>query len=64
MTFCVAVFALILTASPLLAQEPIEGPLPVTAAQKPMTNDTVIRMTKAGLDDSLIVQSVRTRAGQ
>ena len=32
-------------------------------AQQPLTNDSVIRMTKAGLGDSLIVESINATPG-
>ena len=57
--------------SPVLmrAQDPVDGPVagplaaPKTAPAK-MTNDSVIRMVKAGLSDDLIVQSIGTQPGQ
>jgi hypothetical protein len=54
----------------LHAQEPAldtsAGPMLSTpaAAPKAMTNDSVIRMVKAGLGDDLIVQTIRTQPGQ
>ena len=42
------------------------GPLTVPAAhpKSQMNNDALIRMTRAGLDDSLILETVRTQPGQ
>ena len=54
-------------AATLHAQEPVQdtagGPL---AAPKPkaMTNDSVVRMVKAGLGDDLIVQTIEAQPGQ
>jgi len=54
----------------LHAQEPAldtsAGPIPSaqTAPAKAMTNDSVIRMVKAGLGDDLIVQTIHTQPGQ
>jgi hypothetical protein len=55
--------ALLLATASLRAQEPVEGPLPPppSAAQTGLTNQTVIKMTKAGLEDSIILQTIRSR---
>jgi hypothetical protein len=64
-----AVVALAVTFAPptARAQAPTltEGPLaaPVTAP-KEMTNDSVIRMVKAGLSDDLIAQTISTQPGK
>ncbi len=44
----------------------VEGPLnvPKTAKQAALDNDAIVRMTKAGLDDALILQTVRSQPGQ
>jgi hypothetical protein len=43
----------------------VAGPLPASkAAQAKMSNDSVIRMQKAGLSDDLIVQTIGTQPGQ
>jgi hypothetical protein len=43
----------------------VAGPLPVPkAVQAKMTNDSVIRMAKAGLGDDLIVQTIGAQPGQ
>jgi hypothetical protein len=57
------VFAALLLALPLVAQM-AEGPLPPPPAQKVLTNEAIIKMTKAGLDDGLILQTVRTQSGE
>lgn len=62
------VLSLMLGASPLAAQgtTPQEGPLqPGGDVSRPhaLTNDTVIRMSKAGLDDTVIVQTIQTQPG-
>jgi hypothetical protein len=41
-----------------LGQQP--GALPAGAADKPLTNQDVIRMVKAGLGDDLIIGKIRT----
>jgi hypothetical protein len=58
-------------ASPVLlrAQEstdgPVAGPLPAPkTAPATMTNDSVVRMAKAGLSDDLIVQTIGSQPGQ
>jgi len=44
---------------------PVAGPLPVPrTAQSKMTNDSVLRMAKAGLSDDLIVQTIGAQPGQ
>jgi hypothetical protein len=66
-----AVVALALTFTPgsasARAQAPTlsEGPLAAPATPpKEMTNDTVIRMVKAGLSDDLIAQTISTQPGK
>jgi hypothetical protein len=66
---CLVLFCL---ASPALssAQDSIDngqtaGPLPTPrSVQTKMTNDSVIRMVKAGLNDDLIVQTITDQPGQ
>jgi len=59
-----------LFAPALLAQDAVDGgavagPLPVPkAVQTKMTNDSVIRMAKAGLSDDLIVQTISAQPGE
>jgi hypothetical protein len=44
---------------------PVAGPLPVPrTVQAAITNDSVIRMAKAGLSDDLIVQTISAQPGQ
>jgi hypothetical protein len=65
-------FWLLCIASPMLlhGQDSIDGgavagPLPTPKAmQSKMTNDSVIRMVKAGLKDDLIVQTITEQPGQ
>ena len=57
---------LISATSSLCAQAPTlsDGPLAAPAAQpKAMTNDSVVRMVKAGLSDELIAQTISTQPG-
>jgi hypothetical protein len=67
--FLLCLFCLVSPAF-IYAQDAIEGgavagPLPVSkAAQARMSNDSVIRMQKAGLSDDLIVQTIGTQPGQ
>jgi hypothetical protein len=42
---------------------PNDGPLPAPTV-KPITNDSVVRMVKAGLSDDLIVDTIRNHPGQ
>jgi hypothetical protein len=59
----------LLCPSPVLvhAQDAIDntaaGPLPAPAV-KPISNDSVVRMVKAGLSDDLIVDTIRNHPGQ
>jgi len=55
-----------LMAPALRGQEPVAGPLPtpVATSSKLMSNDSVIRMVKAGLSDDLIVQTISTQPGK
>src|SRR5436305_6707349 len=55
-----------LMAPALRGQEPVAGPLPtpVATSSKLMSNDSVIRMVKAGLSDDLIVQTIGTQPGK
>jgi len=55
--------ALVLTTASLHAQEPVEGPLPPPPAQTGLNNQTVVKMTKAGLEDSIILETVRSHVG-
>jgi hypothetical protein len=58
---------LLSSAAPIYAQAPAlaDGPLPAPkVASKAMTNDSVLRMVKAGLGDDLIVQTISTQPGQ
>jgi hypothetical protein len=43
--------------------EAVEGPLPETQL-KTLTNDSILRMVKAGLGDDLIVQTIAAQPGQ
>jgi hypothetical protein len=43
--------------------ESVEGPLPV-AAPKALTNETIIKLAKAGLSDDLILQTIVSQPGQ
>lgn len=43
--------------------ESVEGPLP-EAAPKTLTNDSILRMMKAGLGDDLIVQTIAAQPGK
>ncbi len=50
----------------LLAQDGVtEGPLsaPKVKQQPTLSNDAIVRMTKAGLDEALVLQTVRTQPG-
>lgn len=47
--------------APALAEGPLAAP---TTAPKVMTNDSVIRMVKAGLSDDLIAQTISTQPGK
>ena len=62
-----ACFALLLSAPHLQAQqtsvESAEGPLQ-ESGPKPLTNDSVVRMFKAGLGDDLIVQTIGAQPGR
>lgn len=58
--------ALLTTPLPVHAQEPqssIEGPL-APAAPKPLTNDSIIKMSTAGLGDDLILQTIEAQPGR
>lgn len=62
-------FLLALLAAPICSaqQGPVEGPLtiPSTPARTgTLNNDAVIRMCRAGLDSSIILQTVRTQPGR
>lgn len=64
---CLLWFLCLLSPAMLLAQDAADGPVagPLPAPQlKAMTNDSVVRMTKAGLSDDLIVQTVGTQPGK
>lgn len=49
------------------AQEPFDGPLAAPPAARvqahTLSNEAIIKMSKAGLDDELIIQTVRTQPG-
>ena len=52
-------------ALPLHAQDDTAGPLPTPkAASAKMTNDSVIKLSKAGLSDDLIVQSIEAQPSE
>ena len=44
------------------AAQSVEGPLP-ESAQRSLTNDSIVRMVKAGLGDDLILQTINTQPG-
>ncbi len=48
------------------AQTMTDGPLaaPASVAPKSLTNDSVIRMVNAGLQEDLILQTIATQPGQ
>lgn len=59
--------ALALSAAPLVAQS-VEGPLPELQGRQArhssvLDNDAIIKMSRAGLDDSIILQTVRSQTG-
>lgn len=60
--------AMFCLASGVAAQEPFDGPLapPPTAKVQARTlnNDAIIKMSNAGLDDGLIIQTIRTQPGE
>ena len=59
-------FGLLVSPLALHAQDGLtEGPLsaPRVRQQPTLTNDAIVRMTKAGLDEALILQTVRTQPG-
>ena len=63
---CLLWFLCLLSPAMLLAQDAVDGvagPLPAPKL-KAMTNDSVIRMAKAGLSDDLIVQTIGSQPGQ
>lgn len=64
-SLAVLLFGLISSAA-LRAQDAVAGPLPQPTATSPklMSNDSVIRMVKAGLSDDLIVQTISTQPGK
>jgi hypothetical protein len=45
------------------AQSSVEGPL-AEPATKPLTNDSIVRMVKAGLGDDLILQTIAAQPGR
>ena len=67
---CLLWFVCLASPALLQAQDAVDGgagsaPLPTaTAAPATMTNDSVIRMVKAGLSDDLIVQTIASQPGQ
>jgi hypothetical protein len=66
---CLLCLICLLSPSLLHAQDAVDGPpagpLPTPKAQQAkMTNDSVIRMVKAGLTDDLIVQTITAQPGQ
>jgi hypothetical protein len=59
-------FLCLLSPAMLWAQDAVEGvagPIPAPKVQA-MTNDSVVRMAKAGLNDDLIVQAISSQPGQ
>src|SRR5258708_2249152 len=46
----------------LVAQSSVEGPL-ADPATKTLTNDSIVRMVKAGLGDDLILQTIAAQPG-
>jgi hypothetical protein len=60
-------FLLLFAPALLHAQDSVDnpsaGPLPVPAV-KPINNDSVVRMVKAGLSDDLIIDTIRNHPGQ
>lgn len=58
-------FPIVLPAQDALDGGQVAGPLPAPKSmQTKMTNDSVIRMVKAGLSDDLIVQTITDQPGQ
>lgn len=63
---------LVAVAGPVYAQGSVDGPLPQLAdsgniARKHnsvLNNDAIVKMSKAGLDDSIILQTVRSQPGE
>src|ERR1700674_82276 len=41
----------------------VEGPLPESAPRSRLTNDSIVRMVKAGLGDDLILQTINAQPG-
>lgn len=68
LTRLTALSALLLATACLPAQQTLdEGPLPASSAHATpatLNNDAILRMSKAGLDAGLILQTVRTQPGQ
>lgn len=63
---CGLLVSLLLPSSPLRAQDGVaEGPLSAPRVKKHATlnNEAIVRMTSAGLDEVLILQTVRTQPG-
>ncbi len=68
LAFAALLCSLLLGSAALLAQAPDanDGPIqPNADVSHPhaLTNDTIIRMSKAGLDDTVIIQTIRTQPG-
>ena len=64
---CLLWFLCLLSPAMLSAQDAVDGPVagPLPAPKlKAMTNDSVVRMAKAGLSDDLIVQTISAQPGQ
>ncbi len=60
--FALLLSLLLLAPTLLYAQDDAAGPLPTPkAATARMTNDSVIKLAKAGLNDDLIVQTIQTQ---
>ena len=65
--FCPALVLALAGTPAAMAQGSVEGPLPQLASGKVdqrspgLTNDIIIRMSKAGLDDSIILQTLRSQ---
>jgi len=63
--FCVASPVLLFAQDAVDGSGQVAGPLPTPkSVQTSMTNDSVLRMVKAGLSDDLIVQTITDQPGQ
>ena len=64
---CLLLLSEVIPGTAVWAQEGVvEGPLstPKSARKAALDNDAVIRMTKAGLDEALILQTIRSQPGE